>query len=403
MNTKQAIKKPINEGMPWEGISIPPRYDLRETGLFYEEPGENADDPPTYVFVCAPLWAVSRIANDLGHWSLRVAFLDHSGVTRTMDIDATKIHGSAGMLSGILAKSGLRVGNEACLRSYLLSVNPQSIVVDCRSTEDEQLIERLKDFLITNQKKLQADGEFSPIERLGFLKGDEICVTASALARAAGDGRTATQIAKVMKRVGFLRTNDDRLQKKVSTGLGDVRLYCLHASILECDTQLFSTPFSQSSTPISTEKPQFQGVHPNSENAETRISNGRTPKTPISDQLPESGQEFGQETKIETIENVFSIVNNYDKEVVVVDDVLVAFDRGAPCPIEDDMAKSMFQKAEDDEVLERLDEWTDFLYRMGYKMSRVLDIRRQSENEPARVRSLLVDAGFFVNPAYQAF
>jgi len=318
MNTKQAIKKPINEGMPWEGISIPPRYDLRETGLFYEEPSETADDPPTYVFVSAPLWAVSRRANDLGRWSLQVAFVDHSGVVRGVDIKASDIH-RARLLAGLLAESGLRVANEMLLKSYLLAANPASIVVDQRATEDEQLIERVKDFLITNQKKLQADGEFSPIERLGFLKGDEICLTCSAMERAAGDGRTATQIAKIVKRLGFLRTNDDRLQKKVNIGMGEVRLYCLRASILECDAQTLLTPISQFSTPISTENPNSETENPNSENAETRTSNRRTPKTTISYQSPETEKENPTNPIVTTIESSDIIAESYQASPAELD------------------------------------------------------------------------------------
>ena len=280
--------------------SMPKGFKRLKDGIFYVEDEESGKPPE---FVCAHLHARARTVDEQGKWGLLLEFFDHAGQIVRVNATAPMIR-SPSRLAIKFEEAGLRVGYAPLFAKFIQEQRPTQIIRETPSKTSEQLvIEKIREFLIKNQKKFQGQGDQMPLDRSGFLINDEICFTGDALRLASGI--TATRSAKILNKAGLLRVNElSHLTKKTKTSAGELRLYCVSTSILEYDTPTLSTPVSKHAPPVSGQKPRFD---PDSETSETRIRNGLTPETPVLCENQES----------EEIDTTNPVVTNIEKAVMI--------------------------------------------------------------------------------------
>jgi len=323
MNTKQAIKKPINEFLgithpppPWEGVVIPPRYDLRDNGVYREDPPAEEGSEPIDVFISAPIWVRSFEINDRGQWNVNLEFVDRVGHRQTHSVALSRLYGSATALATELGGLGLRLARSevSSLCSYLSAFASPVKEVERKKSETEQIIESIREFILKNEDRFQNSDAFSVRSRAGYRlrDTDEWGFTKTALIEATGC-HSATKAARVLVKAGLLHCNEsDHLTAWRDTPAGRTRLYCVKGIILECDTPTFCTPVS--------------GVQPQSENqtgaAETCTTSAPAPVAPfcpVFDTSAQPGRENPTNPIVMTIESSDIIAESYQASPAELD------------------------------------------------------------------------------------
>jgi len=236
MELNEAIKTIIEDASK----HTPFNYELCDAGLFFMEPGESSDDPPTPVRVSSPIWVSALSVSERGKWGRVAEFIDHDGRLRRHEFPASRLQDSAKKLAGELMDAGLHIapGKAVLLLVYLTKSHPNVRLREApERSEREQIVEDVREFIIKHSDKFQQeDTRFQVRDRAGFYSGGVWQFTKSTLA-CVSHGRTAAQVAKALFAAGFLHKNElDRLTKKIVTNEGRPRLYCISGDILTHDT-----------------------------------------------------------------------------------------------------------------------------------------------------------------------
>ncbi len=234
MELDDAIKTRIKEAEKY----TPFNYELCEAGLFFMEPGETADDPPTPVFVCSPIWVAALTTNERSKWGRIVEFVDHDSRLRRHEFPASRLQ-EPKKLAAELMYGGLHIapGKASSLVNYLTNSRQSARLREApERSEQEQIIEDVREFLFRHSDKFQRQGDrFETRDRAGYTDGENWYFSKTSLTLAC-PGKTAARVANALLDAGFLhRSEFDRLTKKVVTNEGRERLYCISGDILTHD------------------------------------------------------------------------------------------------------------------------------------------------------------------------
>ncbi len=200
--------------------------------------------------MCSPTLCIrARTVDEKGKWGILIEFSDFEGGLTRVNLTANTLRRPPALVVK-LEEAGLSVGDDAALLSKFIRSHRPSRVI--RETPAKSLqgviIENIKEFVVKNQTRFQGQDNFVPLDRAGFLVDGEICFTKEALR--AASGITATRAAKMLLKAGLLHRNDDHLNRKTNTPIGEIRLYCICTSIFEYDPQTLLTPISNPATPV---------------------------------------------------------------------------------------------------------------------------------------------------------
>jgi len=244
MRTDNAIKKPLNKGLPWEGISIPPRYELTDKGVYRQEPPTKEGGEPVDVFISAPIWVRSFEINDRGQWNVNLEFVDRVGHRQTHSVSLSRLYGSATALATELGGLGLRLARSevSSLSSYLSEFSSPVMEQERKKSEDEQIIESIREFILRNEDRFQSGEAFPVRSRAGYRYKNEDwwAFTSTALLEASGSN-SVMKVARILKKAGMLVTNDSNNNMKCPMPNGRrVRMYVVAGHILECDAPTLS-------------------------------------------------------------------------------------------------------------------------------------------------------------------
>ncbi len=249
MSAKKAIKTQVNEFLgitrPWAGITIPPRYDLTDKGVYREEsPIEGCE--PVDVFICAPIWVQSFEVNDRGQWNANLEFIDRIGHLQAHSVALSRLYGSATAFATELGGLGLRLARSevSSLSSYLSDFTSPVAEHERKKSEAEQIVDNVREFILKNEDRFQSGETFPVRSRAGYRDkaNDWWVFTNSAMVEASGC-HSAAKAARVLAKAGVLVKNDNRNQMKypVAGGMRPL-MYVLAGHILECDPlTLFAT------------------------------------------------------------------------------------------------------------------------------------------------------------------